>query len=135
VLGAGLAPVPPAMAPLRSSDPIDESLAAPELLLPADQAVFDSYPRKIICEWRASPAAVSYILQWDFQSNGVWHMDQQDGEGVGYAVQGTRYTFAFVRAQQGRWRVWPVGASGTRGKPSEWRTFRYTRQAESLWLY
>ena len=118
---------PIAMTPLKPSDPIDESLAAPQLVLPADQAVFDSYPRKTVCEWKASPGAVSYILQWDYQSRGVWRLDQMNGEVFGYVVQGTTYTFDFVGAQPGRWRVWPVGASGTRGKPSEWRTFRYTR--------
>jgi tetratricopeptide (TPR) repeat protein/thiol-disulfide isomerase/thioredoxin/outer membrane lipoprotein-sorting protein len=123
----GVPPAPPAMTPLKPSDAIDESLAAPELVLPADQVVFDSYPRKTVCEWKASPGAVSYVLQWDYQFDGLWRLDQQNGEGFGYAVNGTTYAFNFVGAQPGRWRVWPVGASGTRGKPSEWRTFRYTK--------
>jgi len=48
-----------------------------------------------------------------------------DGSAVHFAVNGTAYTFNFIGAQPGRWRVWPLNRNGKRGNPSEWRTFRY----------
>jgi hypothetical protein len=42
-------------------------------------------------------------------------------------VTGTSYTFNFVGAQPGRWRVSSVNGGGVAGPPSGWRQFRYTR--------
>jgi len=47
--------------------------------------------------------------------------------GTAFVTRATEYTFEFVGAQPGRWRVWPVNKQGKRGNPSEWRTFRYLR--------
>jgi len=38
----------------------------------------------------------------------------------------TTYTFNFVGAQPGRWRVWAVNGSGMPGSKSGWREFRFT---------
>ena len=113
--------------PLSQSDPIDPSLPAPKLISPADGEVFDIYPRRTTCQWEPSPGAVSYILEWDYSYNGVWDAGAKKRPGAGFPVNGTQYTFDFVGAQPGRWRVWPVSATGRRGAHSEWRTFRYTR--------
>jgi hypothetical protein len=112
---------------LPASDPIDPSLSAPKLISPADGAVFDIYPRRTTCQWEPSPGAVSYIFEWDYNYNGVWDAEAKKRPGAVFPVTGTQYTFDFVGAQLGRWRVWPISATGQRGAPSEWRTFRYRR--------
>jgi len=81
----------------------------------------------MVCSWRPSAGAASYILEWDYSYHGVWHAEDRNMPGTGQAVHGTEAEFDFVGAQPGRWRVWPVNAKGERGNPSEWRTFRYTR--------
>jgi TonB family protein len=111
---------------ISSSDAIDVSLPAPRLVLPADGVTFDIYPRRTTCQWEPSAGAVSYVLEWDYSYNGKWHSEEQK-MAPGILVNSTEYSFDFVGAQLGRWRVWPVSASGNRGTPSEWRTFRYTR--------
>jgi hypothetical protein len=37
------------------------------------------------------------------------------------------YTFDFVGAQPGRWRVWALDKNGKPGQKSPWWTFHYTR--------
>jgi hypothetical protein len=37
------------------------------------------------------------------------------------------YTFPFVGAQPGRWRVWAIGDSGEVSPLTAWREFRYTQ--------
>jgi len=41
-------------------------------------------------------------------------------------VTGTSYTFDWVGAQSGRWRITAISNSGAMGVPSGFRTFRYT---------
>ena len=112
---------------INPSDPLDSLLVAPKLISPIEGATFDTYPRRTSCVWEPTPGAVSYILEWDYSYNGVWDSEAKKRPGVGFPVKGTQFTFGFVGAQPGRWRVWPVNPSGQRGQPSEWRTFRYLR--------
>jgi hypothetical protein len=42
-------------------------------------------------------------------------------------VVGTQYTFNFVGANPGRWRVSAIRADGAEGPKSPFRVFRYTR--------
>jgi TonB family protein len=109
------------------SDPIDNSLLAPKLISPDDGAVFNVFPRVTTLRWLASPGATSYIVEWDYSYAGIWHIDDKKMPDFGFPVQGTEFSFDFVGAQPGRWRVWPVNAKDQRGNASEWRTFRYTR--------
>lgn len=108
-----------------ASSPTDGTLPAPKLISPYDGAVFDGIPRRTICRWEPSPGAASYLFEWDFSSDGVWDSVAKNRLGMGFLVQGTEYSFDFVGAQPGRWRVWPISATGQRGTPSEWRGFRY----------
>ena len=39
----------------------------------------------------------------------------------------TSYTFEFVSAKPGRWRIWALGAEGHEGPKPRPREFRYTR--------
>ena len=119
LLGTG-AGIP--MVPLSETDPLDATLVPPELTSPADDSVFDNFPRTTVFQWEPSPEAATYIVQVEYQDTGGWH-----NVPAGFAVKGTQFTHDFVGAQPGRWRVWPVNAGGVRGSPSPWRTFRYTR--------
>jgi hypothetical protein len=42
------------------------------------------------------------------------------------ALSGTSWTFDFVGAQPGRWRVWAISSTGSPGPKSGWWTFTYT---------
>ena len=106
-------------------EPEDTSLPAPILLAPPDHALIDGYPRRTTCKWEASAGALSYLLEWDYMERDAWHAEYQGIAGTAFVVNGTEYTFDFIGAQAGRWRVWPVNNTGQRGNPSEWRTFRY----------
>ncbi len=109
------------------SELTDPSLAAPNLISPPDGAVFDVYPRRTTVQWESSPGAVAYILEWDYSYKGIWRAEAQNLPGSAFLVQATQFSFDFVGAQPGRWRVWPVNAAGQRGTPSRWWTFRYLR--------
>jgi hypothetical protein len=109
--------------------PEEKPLIAPRLLSPADGAVFDLYPRKTTLRWAPVPGALSYTLEIDcYQccSTGKWCSDVQ-GQGRLETVRTTSFTFDFVGAQPGRWRVWAIGENGEAGPKSDWREFRYTR--------
>lgn len=112
-----------ALSPLRVQD---AALPAPQPVSPPDRAVFDGYPRRLICKWQASPGAVSYLVEWDYIDRDTWHAEAEGTGGTAFASNGTEATLDFVGAHPGRWRVWPVNDRGQRGNPSAWRTFRYS---------
>ncbi|SRR5579871_4022203 len=118
-LSRGDAPARPA--PATSSRTIDSSLAAPRLILPNDGAVFDIYPRTTKLQWAATPGAASYLVETEYSDDSGWHA------GTRSPVRDTQFTFDFIGAQLGRWRIVPVNSQNVHGAPSEWRTFRYTR--------
>jgi TonB family protein len=124
-VAAPTADVPGRSVTLRSGDPVDPALTAPRLISPIEGAVFSVYPRQTTVRWEPSPNAATYIVEWDYSYGGVWHLEDQKMPDFGFTVRGTEYTFDFVGAQPGRWRVFPVNAAGQRGTPSEWRTFSY----------
>jgi TonB family protein len=115
------------MVSIRSGEPQDSTLAAARLLSPGDRAEFNTFPRRTAFRWAPVAGAASYILEWDYGYSGVWHTEAEKTTGAGFMVMGTEYSFDFVGAQPGRWRVWAVNPEGTRGAPSKWRTFKYTR--------
>jgi TonB family protein len=121
------APARAQMITLSPGDPIVTSLIAPRLISPEDGAVLAVFPRQTTVRWAPSPNAASYLVEWDYGYNGVWHLEDQKMPDFGIPVQGTEFTFDFPGAQPGRWRVYPVNAAGQRGAPSEWRTFRYSK--------
>jgi len=113
------------MVTILQPEPDDKSLPAPRLISPLDHALFDGYPRRLTCKWEASAGALSYLLEWDYMYQDAWNAEYRGIPGAAFIVNGTEFTFDFVGSQPGRWRVWPVNASGQRGNSSEWRTFRY----------
>jgi hypothetical protein len=104
-------------------------LRAPVQVAPPDGAVFSHYPRTTVLRWRRIPAAVSYTVELDcFQCCQVnqWCTDVgQTWQIVGGLTTNT-YTFNWVGAQPGRWRVWATNRRGVEGAKSPWREFNYT---------
>lgn len=95
-------------------------IGAPTQLSPSDGTAFNQYPRTLTLAWDKVPAAKSYKVEIQFESNGwkAYQIKETDA---------TTYTFDFVGAQPGRWRVWAVDAGGKEGPRSGWRKFRFTR--------
>jgi tetratricopeptide (TPR) repeat protein len=107
--------------------PASSSLAAPRLLSPAAEAVFEHYPRQTTLVWGEVAGASAYVVQWDYQDDGGWAADGQRRPVATTRVTEPVVVITFVGAQRGRWRVQAVDAAGKVGATSEWREFRYTR--------
>ncbi len=104
-------------------------LTAPTQLAPPNGAVFDHYPRTTGLEWSVVPGATTYTVEIDcFHCCSVnqWCTDVGQTWSVVSDIETTTYSFDFVGAQPGRWRVWAVGAAG-QGPKSGWWEFEYTR--------
>lgn len=109
------------------------NLPAPRQLSPADNAVFDFYPRKTKLEWEAVEGAVSYVLEIDYcrggkRDNPQCVNPQPLALPINPPTSGitkTTYEFEFIGAQPGRWRVWAVDGEGREGFKSVWRKFIY----------
>ncbi len=96
-------------------------LPAPVQSSPAHGSVFNHYPRRTVLAWQPVAGAKSYTVEIEYKSGNQWQaLRKQSG------VR-TSYTFDFVGAQPGRWRVSAVDAAGKTGTASGWREFRYTR--------
>jgi hypothetical protein len=106
------------------------ALAVPELLDPKCGSVFDLYPRTTHLTWRPVNGATSYTVEVDCFNcceNGKWCTDIGKTFSVVPDIRTTSYTFDFVGAQPGRWRVWAVGTGHSEGPKSAWCEFRYTK--------
>jgi hypothetical protein len=96
-------------------------LPAPAQLSPAHGSVFNHYPRKTKLMWKSVAGAKHYTVEIEYKSGNNWHpLKKQSGLKTGY-------TFNFVGAQPGRWRVWAVDSAAKNGLASKWREFRYTK--------
>jgi PKD repeat protein len=95
----------------------------PRQLSPADGTVFDDVPRTTTLTWETAPGAIHYEVETEYQDPGttVWTAGASD-----HNVSGTSWTFEFVGAQKGRWRVAAADADG-RVRWSGWWGFEYTR--------
>ncbi len=105
-------------------------LLAPKQVSPANGKVFTHFPRKTKVSWKATSGAKSYTVELDCMSccsRGKWCKDVGKKYRVVPKIKGTSYSFSWVGAQKGRWRVWAIDAKGKAGKKSAWRTFNYTR--------
>ncbi len=97
----------------------EAGLTAPVLVAPTNGTVLDHYPRTTTLQWQAVSGAASYMVEVQYDGGGwaPWKMEN---------VTDTDYTFEFVGAQPGRWRVWAVAPDATEGPKSPWWTFEYT---------
>lgn len=99
-------------------------MPAPAQLAPADGSVFGHYPRVTTLVWGPVEGAASYRIESQYCdpagcAAGASSYSTRD-------LAGTSYTFDFVGAQPGRWRVTAFDAAGTAGVTSAWSNFRYT---------
>ena len=120
---------PPATPVPQPTATLDTGLPAPVLESPYDGKIFDQgFPRNTTFTWSAVPGAKKYVLELMACSSSkpndcfVWPKDKPRHE-----VFGTTYTYGFVGAQPGKWRVTAIDAKGVAGTPSGWWTFRYKK--------
>ncbi len=92
----------------------DQELSAPVQQSPASGTTFHHYPRTLTLRWATVPGASSYTVEVE-----NWLLVPD--------LKQTSYTFDFVGAQPGRWRVWAVDTAGRGSPKSEWWTFAFTR--------
>jgi hypothetical protein len=110
-------------------------LPAPNQLSPANDIVFNHYPRATKLEWSPVEGAASYRVEVDYCEGGVKNksgcVNPQPlilkNNGPMSGIVNTTYEFHFVGAQPGRWRVWTVDKEGREGFKSPWRRFVYLR--------
>lgn len=114
---------------LRKRAIVAVKLPAPRLISPRNGSVFNHFPRKTTLRWGKVQGAVKYIVEVDCYhccQSGKW-CTQVGKTWKEETVAGTSYTFNFVGAQPGRWRVTAVAANGKKGKTSGWYNFKYTK--------
>ncbi len=103
------------------------SLPAPTQIAPAPKTVFDYFPRTTTLKWEPVQGAVSYSLEIDhfmmrWNTDHIGRSDQ-----VVSGIKTTSYTFSFVGAQPGHWRVWAIDAEGRAGCQKRVWEFSYTK--------
>lgn len=113
----------------RSNTPPKVTLAAPKLYSPPNEKVFTHYPRETTLTWGAVAGAKKYIVELDcyYSSSREWATDSSDEPFRLETTSDTFYSFGWVGAQAGRWRITAVDQNGNEGAVSEWRLFEYTR--------
>jgi len=124
--GAGAMTMAPARAPAEMLSRTPQ-LAAPVQLSPADGSRFSHYPRRTKLRWRTVAGAVSYAAEVQFcpgqrctNANAKSFKRQE-------RLSNNEYTFSFLGAQGGRWRVWANDSDGKPGTKSSWRAFSYSK--------
>lgn len=107
-----------------------QGLTAPAQLSPADGSVFSIYPRSTTVTWSQVSGAASYTVEVDCYhccQADQWCTDVGQTWDVVPGLTQTSYTFNYVGAQPGRWRVWAIDANGQAGPKSGWWGFSYTQ--------
>jgi hypothetical protein len=105
-------------------------LAAPVQLSPKPGSIFSEFPRTTELVWDVVPGASSYTLEIDcFQccKAGRWCTEVGANWKFVPGLSTTTYSFDWVGAQPGRWRVWAIDDSGRPGQKSNWSEFEYTK--------
>ena len=102
-------------------------MATPIQTNPANNVVFGHYPRTLTLSWKMIPAAAGYNLE-------IAYCDSTRTTCVSYPVVTitdplqSDYTFQFVGAQPGKWRVTTLGGTSYRDSTaSAWRWFTFTQ--------
>ena len=103
----------------------ESRLPAPALVAPADDVVYDHYPRRTRLEWASVNGATQYLVEVEvLVLRGAW----QPQIGLPLDVTtATEFLFNFDGANPGRWRVRALDEVGRPGTPSSWRRFVYLR--------
>jgi hypothetical protein len=113
--------------PLASSyDP--PKLEPPQLSRPFDNTIFNEYPGKTTRTWLPVKGADHYLVEVQYcrmpcnPPADQWY----DAPHYPVMVRGEEsYTYPFIAANHGRWRVIAVGLDQIRGQPSKWWHFRH----------
>lgn len=111
------------------------NLTAPVQLSPANDTVFDHYPRVTTLEWSPVEGAASYTVEVDFCDGRIRKKPgcvnpqplRITSNPPTSGIVSPGYEFQFVGAQAGRWRVWALDKEGREGFKSPWRGFVYLR--------
>ncbi|MEB3181632.1 MAG: hypothetical protein VKL59_21745 [Nostocaceae cyanobacterium] len=114
----------------QTEDPSQLSLPAPTPLSPANGTVFNHFPRNTTLQWSSVSGAASYTVEIDYyhacQAN-KWCSEVGGATRIVHNLTTTNYSFQFIGAQPGRWRVWAKDSSGRESPKSNWMEFRYTQ--------
>jgi len=105
-------------------------IKTPKMISPRNNQVFKVYPRKTKLKWSKVKGAKSYVVEIDCINcckKGKWCLDVKKKAWKQIKTKKTSYTFNYVGAQFGRWRVWAIDSYGKRSKKSGWRIFKYTK--------
>ena len=106
------------------------ALPPPMLQSPPSGKRFSHYPRRTTLSWSPVQGAATYTVEIDCYGccrANRWCTDIGRTHKMVKSIRSTTYTFNFVGAQPGRWRVWAVDQNGNPGGKSAWWTFSYTR--------
>ncbi|CAA6815522.1 MAG: Unknown protein [uncultured Sulfurovum sp.] len=109
---------------------IEDKLATPKQITPQNNAIFDHFPRKTVLKWSKVIGAKSYGVEIDCLhccKSGKWCLDVKGKAWKTAKVNTEKYSFTYVGAQSGKWRVWAIDKNGNRSPKSKWRTFKYTK--------
>ncbi len=102
-------------------------MATPILTNPANNEVFGHYPRALTLSWKMVPAATGYKLEIAYCDATRTTCTNYPSITISDPLQ-SDYTFNFVGAQPGKWRVTTLGGSVYRdSSPSSWRWFSFTQ--------
>lgn len=118
-----------------SEKQVGVNLPAPIQLSPANDSVFDHYPRLTKVQWSPVEGAASYRVEVDYCDGMVRNRQRcvnpqplrLTNNPPTSGIVNTTYEFDFVGANPGRWRVWAVDKDGREGFRSPWRRFVYLR--------
>jgi hypothetical protein len=101
------------------------TLSAPVLISPVSNAYFYHYPRTTTLSWKPVPGATGYKIERQYCTatfSTCWNYAPITKTGP----LNTYYTFNFVGAQPGKWRVTALGSTYFyNSAPSAWRVFTF----------
>jgi hypothetical protein len=102
-------------------------MTTPILTNPANNVIFGHYPRALTLSWKMVPAAAGYKLEIAFCDAARTTCANYPTVTISDPLQ-SDYTFYFVGAQPGKWRVTTLGGSVYRDSTaSGWRWFTFTQ--------
>jgi TonB family protein len=100
-----------------------DSLPAPVLVSPAEQARLHGFPRTVVFEWSTVPGAEAYGIEINYYW-GQWN-SQAGKPTFMQLVKDPTFTFDFFGNQPGSWRVWAVDKHARHGQVSAWSLFSF----------
>jgi hypothetical protein len=101
------------------SSKISSRLSSPELITPKDEAKFNHFPRTTLLTWKPVPNAITYDVEIEACNDECFLVDFKR------VISNTDYTFDFIGAGRGRWRVYSVNIDQLSSPPSQWSSFYY----------